>query len=65
MCRDNDKVERAGLAAAVEQTADAIVVTDLDGTIRYVNPAFTTLTGYSSADGIQQRGSRGAAHPHS
>jgi len=40
-------IEHAGLAAAVEQAADGVVLTDTDGTIQYVNPAFTTLTGYS------------------
>ena len=33
---------------AVEQTASAIYITDIDGTIEYVNPAFEELTGYSS-----------------
>ena len=40
-------VERAGLAAAVEQSADATVITDTSGEIQYVNPAFTLMTGYS------------------
>jgi len=40
-------IEYAGLAAAVEQAADGIVITDTDGKIQYVNPAFTTLTGYT------------------
>ena len=31
--------------AAIEHAADAIVVADLDGTIRYVNPAFERNTG--------------------
>lgn len=33
-------------AAAIEQTAETIVITDIDGTIQYVNPAFTRSTGY-------------------
>ncbi len=34
------------LSNAVEQTADAVVITDRDGVIEYVNPAFETTTGY-------------------
>lgn len=34
------------LSNAVEQSADAVFVTNLDGTIEYVNPAFETITGY-------------------
>ena len=35
------------LSRAVEQSADAIMVTNRDGIVEYVNPAFVTLTGYS------------------
>jgi PAS domain S-box-containing protein len=35
------------LSQAVEQSADTIVITDRDGVIQYVNPAFENLTGYS------------------
>lgn len=38
--------ERARLAAAVEHTSDAVVITDLAGTIQYVNPAFERVSGY-------------------
>ncbi|HUS22471.1 MAG TPA: EAL domain-containing protein [Aeromicrobium sp.] len=37
--------EPAWPLAAVEHAADAIVVADLDGTVRYVNPAFESHTG--------------------
>jgi len=47
-------IERAGLVAAVEQAADGIVITDTDGKIQYVNPAFTAMTGYSSQEAIGQ-----------
>ena len=36
------------LSIAVEQSADAIVMTDTAGTIEYVNPAFVAATGYRS-----------------
>ena len=34
------------LSRAVEQSADTIVITDRNGIIEYVNPAFESLTGY-------------------
>ncbi|TLS76728.1 PAS domain S-box protein [Mariprofundus erugo] len=34
------------LAQVVEQAGEAIMITDIDGVIEYVNPAFTQLTGY-------------------
>ena len=34
------------LSRAVEQSADTVVVTDRQGIIEYVNPAFEALTGY-------------------
>lgn len=38
------------LYAAVESAAEAIVVTDADGAVRYVNPAFEAITGFSKED---------------
>lgn len=35
------------LSRAVEQSADTVIITDRQGVIEYVNPAFETLTGYS------------------
>ncbi len=46
--------ERSRLMAAVEQASDAVVVTDLAGTIAYVNPAFETISGYRRADAVGQ-----------
>jgi PAS domain S-box-containing protein len=54
VCRETDNIERAGLVAAVEQAADGVVITDVEGKIQYVNPAFTVLTGYSSAEAVGQ-----------
>ena len=54
MCRETDNIERAGLVAAVEQAADGVVITDVDGKIQYVNPAFTALTGYGSKEAVGQ-----------
>ena len=43
------------LAAAVEHAADAIVVTDLDGTIRYVNAAFERMSERDRTELLGQR----------
>ena len=43
------------LEAAVEQSASSIVITDYDGHIRYVNPAFCRVTGYSVDEVLGRR----------
>ncbi|RME40617.1 MAG: PAS domain S-box protein [Caldilineae bacterium] len=40
------KEEQQTLSQIVEQTTDSVVVTDVEGTILYVNPAFERATGY-------------------
>lgn len=45
-------IGQEGLFAAVEQAADGIVIVDAAGTIRYVNPAFTVMTGYSREEAV-------------
>ena len=40
------------LSLAVEQSPNSIVITDLEGTIEYVNPAFKDITGYSNEEAI-------------
>jgi PAS domain S-box-containing protein len=47
-------IERAGLAAAVEQSADAVILCDTCGRIQFVNPAFTAMTGYSREEAAGQ-----------
>jgi PAS domain S-box-containing protein len=37
---------------AVESAGNVIIITDTDGTIEYVNPAFESVTGYSSEEAI-------------
>jgi PAS domain S-box-containing protein len=44
----------AKLSRAVEQSPATIVITDTYGTIEYVNPHFTKLTGYTAAEAIGQ-----------
>ena len=38
------------LSRAVEQSPSGVVITDTDGNIEYVNPRFTSLTGYTSEE---------------
>ena len=40
------------LTMAVEQSPNSIVITNLDAEIEYVNPAFTTASGYSSQEAM-------------
>lgn len=40
------------LATAVGQSADMIVVTDVEGKIEYVNPIFTEVTGYQPQEAV-------------
>ncbi|HSB69980.1 MAG TPA: PAS domain S-box protein [Candidatus Methylomirabilis sp.] len=51
---DRKRTEEAlrKFAHVVEQTADAVVITDRDGIIQYVNPAFEALTGYAREDAL-------------
>lgn len=41
-------------AQALNDAANAIVITDCNGIIEWVNPAFTTLTGYEATEAIGQ-----------
>jgi PAS domain S-box-containing protein len=47
--------ERLKLGAAIEQAAEMIVITDIEGRIEYVNPAFERLTGYLREEAIGQK----------
>ncbi|HKJ87552.1 MAG TPA: PAS domain S-box protein, partial [Gammaproteobacteria bacterium] len=49
--RRESELQTAKLSSAVEQTADAVMITDRNGTIEYVNPAFQAITGYT-AEGV-------------
>jgi len=42
------------LSKGIEQSSSTIVITDLNGKIEYVNPAFSETTGYSEVDAIGQ-----------
>ncbi len=43
---------RARLARAIEQLGEVVVITDPEGVIEYVNPAFERVTGYSRAEAL-------------
>ncbi len=40
------------LLAAVEQSANTIVITDINGLIEYTNPKFTEVTGYTASEAL-------------
>ncbi len=42
------------LSKAVENSPASVVITDLNGTIEYVNPKFTKVTGYTAQEAIGQ-----------
>ncbi len=42
------------LSKAVEQSPASVVITGLDGSIEYVNPKFTEVTGYTLAEALGQ-----------
>jgi len=50
--RKRAQAELTRLAAAVQQTADSILITDPAGNIEYVNPAFERITGYSNEEAL-------------
>ncbi|MFP4428712.1 MAG: EAL domain-containing protein [Desulfovermiculus sp.] len=53
--RDEQQAEKRKLAGALEQTADAVVITDREGIIEYVNPSFESSTGFSRQEAIGQK----------
>lgn len=48
------EASHARLATAVEQAAETIIITDLNGTILYANPAFQRTSGYTCAEAVGQ-----------
>ncbi len=48
--RKQAEQERTRLATAMEQAAESILITDHEGNIVYVNPAFELVSGYSRAE---------------
>jgi PAS domain S-box-containing protein len=52
--RDRAEREMHRLATAIEQSSDAVVITDTSGAIEYVNPAFEHTTGYTREEVLGQ-----------
>lgn len=50
----NRTSELRKLSTAVEQSANSVVITDIHGTIEYVNPKFCAVSGYSRDEAIGQ-----------
>ncbi len=44
--------ERRQLSAVIEQSAESVIITDTEGIILYVNPAFERVTGYTREEAI-------------
>ena len=45
------------LSSVVEQTADSVVITDRDGVVQYVNPAYEKITGYTREEALGKKAS--------
>ena len=52
--RKRAEAERKRLMAAIEQAGEGIVMTDAQGIIQFVNPAFERTTGYSREEAVGQ-----------
>jgi len=48
--RERREAKLRNLSQAIEQAGESVIITDSTGLIEYVNPAFTTMTGYSSEE---------------
>lgn len=50
--RKRAEAQMRQLSSAVEQTADSVLITDRNGVIQYVNPAFEEVTGFSRKEAV-------------
>ena len=48
--RRQSEVERTRLVTAIEQSSEAVMITDVTGDLQYVNAAFERMSGYSKAE---------------
>jgi PAS domain S-box-containing protein len=48
------QAEKERMMTAMEQVTDAVMITDAEGTIQYVNPAFERMTGYAHGEAVGQ-----------
>ena len=52
--RKQAELQHLRLSMALEQAAEAVVITDAQGAIEYVNPAFESIAGYTLAEVVGQ-----------
>ncbi len=55
LVRTHLRQTRQLLMTAIEQSAESVMITDTEGTILYVNPAFERITGYPPLEAIGQK----------
>ncbi|HOZ45725.1 MAG TPA: PAS domain S-box protein [Candidatus Hydrogenedentes bacterium] len=53
--RERSQEQRRLLAAAIEQAEETVMITDLDETILYVNPAFARVSGYAIGEALGRK----------
>ncbi|HUJ41833.1 MAG TPA: PAS domain S-box protein [Candidatus Acidoferrales bacterium] len=53
--RKRAEAEMLRLTTAVEQAAESVMIADTNGIIRYVNPAFCAVTGYTREEAVGHR----------
>ncbi len=51
---EDANVQLAKFSYAIEQSANMVMITDLKGTIEYVNPKFVEVTGYATGEAVGQ-----------
>lgn len=51
----NNQIEIRKLSTAVENSANSIIITSPDGTIEYVNPAFSQISGYHYSEVVGKK----------
>ncbi|MHB8828579.1 MAG: PAS domain S-box protein [Syntrophales bacterium] len=54
--RKQAEAERERLLSAIEQAGDVVIIMDVEGVIQYVNPAFTSVTGYEREEVLGKNG---------
>ena len=52
--RKQAEADHTRLVLAIEQSAETVIITDVQGIIQYVNPAFEIVTGYTRKETIGQ-----------
>lgn len=52
--RKKAEIENKKLSAAIEQSANTIIITDVYGNIEYTNPKYTKISGYTAAESLRK-----------